>query len=216
LQAANSLDEEFIYCKHDGSLRRGFEIVTHPATIQHHMQTFPWSAITKKALELGYSSHKAVTCGLHVHISKVAFGDDWQTQDASLAKFLWLFERFWGQIFLFSRRDMEQLNHYAAKYHKRDYEKADDLLYKAKRAGRFYAVNLQNSNTVEVRVFRGTLKVDTIKASIQFCELFRHIAADYSLHYVQRITWNKIISLAQKLGYSEFVTYCAERGIVEN
>ena len=34
-------------------------------------------------------------------------------------------------------------------------------------AGRYTAVNLTNSDTVEIRMFRGTLKLNTLKATLQ-------------------------------------------------
>ena len=33
-------------------------------------------------------------------------------------------------------------------------------------AGRYTAVNLTNSDTVEIRMFRGTLKLNTLKATL--------------------------------------------------
>lgn len=61
-------EEEHIYCKHDGSLNEGFEIVTHPMTLDYHLNHVPWAAVLAKAKELGYRSHQSGTCGLHVHV----------------------------------------------------------------------------------------------------------------------------------------------------
>ena len=41
LNLANG-DWELIYCKHDGSLDDGFEVVTHPMTLKFHQKTMPW------------------------------------------------------------------------------------------------------------------------------------------------------------------------------
>ena len=47
-----------IYLKHDGSLSSdGFEIVTHPATLEYHMNTMPWDNICRTALDYDYRSH---------------------------------------------------------------------------------------------------------------------------------------------------------------
>ena len=40
LQIANT-GEERAYCKHDGSLEDGFEIVTHPMTLAYHQESMP-------------------------------------------------------------------------------------------------------------------------------------------------------------------------------
>lgn len=67
-------EQELIYCKHDGSLDDGFEIVTHPMSLDWHLHQMPWEAILNKAVQMGYLSHRANTCGLHVHVSRDAFG----------------------------------------------------------------------------------------------------------------------------------------------
>lgn len=44
LDIANCVEEK-IYCKHDGSLHDGFEIVSHPMTLEYH-ETMNWKTIT--------------------------------------------------------------------------------------------------------------------------------------------------------------------------
>ena len=60
-------ERDFYYCKHDGSLDDGFEIVSHPATAEYHLTQLPWKAVMAEAVSLGYRSHQACTCGLHIH-----------------------------------------------------------------------------------------------------------------------------------------------------
>jgi len=36
------------YCKHDGSLNDGFEIVTHPMTLDYHLHRMPWEELLEK------------------------------------------------------------------------------------------------------------------------------------------------------------------------
>ena len=67
--------EERAYCKHDGSLDEGFEIVSHPMTLDYHCRHMPWKEVLDKARSLGYRSHQAGTCGLHVHVNRTAFGN---------------------------------------------------------------------------------------------------------------------------------------------
>ena len=73
LNAVNG-EGELVYCKHDGSLDDGFEIVTHPMTLAFHQTRMPWRIILQEAIDMGYSSHQACTCGLHVHVNRDAFG----------------------------------------------------------------------------------------------------------------------------------------------
>ena len=49
-----------IYCKHDGSLNEGFEIVSHPMTLDYHKDEMNWPQIFEKALGMGkkYSNYR--------------------------------------------------------------------------------------------------------------------------------------------------------------
>ena len=113
--AIGNQDAERVYCKHDGSLDDGFEIVSHPATLVCHMQDFPWEQMMKKAVQLGYCSHQVGTCGLHVHISRKAFGASTLEQEASIARLLFFVEKNWNELLKFSRRTNRQLERWAAR-----------------------------------------------------------------------------------------------------
>ena len=85
LEIANA-ESERIYCKHDGSLNDGFEVVSHPMTLDYHMKTMPWQAVLEKARQLDYRSHQAKTCGLHIHVNRTAFGDNIAEQEEVIAR----------------------------------------------------------------------------------------------------------------------------------
>lgn len=53
----------------------------------------PWEHLCGAALSMGYVSHQASTCGLHVHISRQAFGKTEQSQDTAIARVLYFFEK---------------------------------------------------------------------------------------------------------------------------
>lgn len=56
LDIANSLDER-LYCKHDGSINEGFEIVSHPMSLDYHIHDMNWPDILDKAVNMNYRSH---------------------------------------------------------------------------------------------------------------------------------------------------------------
>lgn len=125
LNIANS-GRELIYCKHDGSLNDGFEIVTHPMTLDFHENNMPWAEIMEEAKKMGYLSHQAETCGLHVHVNRTTFGNTESEQEAAIARVLYFFEKFWEELLKFSRRTQRQLDHWAARYGYK--EKPKDIL----------------------------------------------------------------------------------------
>ena len=80
---------EHIYIKSDGSIEDGFEIVTHPMTIDYHMNTMPWADVLDEAVYLGYKSHMTSTCGLHVHVNRDAFGETRDDKPHKLYHEIW-------------------------------------------------------------------------------------------------------------------------------
>ena len=60
----------FTYCKHDGSLTNGIELVSHPATLEYLMERKEiFREVFNEMIDRGYTSHDNGHCGLHVHIS---------------------------------------------------------------------------------------------------------------------------------------------------
>ncbi len=101
---------ENLYIKRDGSLDCGMELVTHPMSPDYHMKKMPWGEILEEARSMGYKSHMAHTCGLHIHISRRAFGCGYHEQETAIARLIFFVEKFWPEMLRFSRRTQAQLN----------------------------------------------------------------------------------------------------------
>jgi hypothetical protein len=74
-----------VYCKHDGSLNNGFEIVTHPMSfgyVKNHAEPL-WDSLSRLRRK-GFRAWTTSTCGLHIHVSRNAF-----LSEAHLHKFMW-------------------------------------------------------------------------------------------------------------------------------
>ena len=52
LSQANVGFTERLYCKHDGSLGNGFELVTHPMSLEYHQEEMPWPEVLRTARSL--------------------------------------------------------------------------------------------------------------------------------------------------------------------
>ena len=208
-----------IYLKHDGSLScDGFEIVTHPATLEYHMNNLPWYDIISAARDYDYTSHDAGTCGLHIHASRSLFGADRTTQDLNIAKIILLIDFWWEQYIVpFSRRNYDQLNDWAKKPNAyiMASDSEHDAICKAKQSGeydRYKAVNLKNRHTVEFRFFRGTLRRDTIIASIQFIDTLIKYVSSVQLADLWDKTFNDVFGNTQ---YAELKDYLQKRKILD-
>lgn len=174
---------EYIYCKEDGSLcELGVELVTHPLHESFAYDWDAWDKIRRLALDNGMRSHDAESsCGLHMHINRSFFGEG-IAQDYNLAKLLYIFEHYFDELVKFSRRKRSQLEW--CRETDEDFNEHDDddvICCKINSASRdrYQAVNLRNSSTVEIRLWRGTLKVSTIKVTIDFTQaLARYVVAN--------------------------------------
>ena len=212
LNIANANGEN-LYIKTDGSLDEGLELVTHPMTLEYHLNAMPWAEILRKAQEMDYLSHAAGTCGLHVHISRLAFGCTYEQQEAAIARLLYFVEKFWAELLRFSRRTQSQMNRWAARYGMK-LTPTDQMCHaKNSCAGRYTAINLTNSDTVEIRMFRGTLKLNTLQATLQMVNHLCEVAVSLSDSEVQDMSWFDFLDSVHE---SELIQYLKERRLYVN
>ncbi len=200
-----------IYIKHDGSLDDGMEIVTHPMTLDFHKEKMPWEELCKEALQSGYYSHQAETCGLHVHVNRNSFGDTQVLQELAIARVLYFVETHWNELLRFSRRTQRQLNKWAARSGRKDSPKEVMDCAKHNGAGRYTCVNLTNYSTIEFRIFRGTLKVNTILATLELVHIICDLAISMSDEEFQAMTWTGFVAAIPTDVYPELVQYLKER-----
>ena len=214
LRIANEGGQRHLYCKHDGSLNEGFELVSHPMSLAYHQEKMPWAKVLRRAAGQGYTSHQAGTCGLHVHVSRSAFGRTEAEQDGAIARVLYFFEKNWEELLKFSRRTQRQLDRWAARYGYK--EQPREILEHAKKgchAGRYTCVNLQNSDTIEFRIFRGTLKYNTFIATLQMVDRICDVALFLSDEEIKAMSWSTFVAGCQA---PELVQYLKERRLYVN
>lgn len=133
------------YLKADGSIVRGFEIVTHPHTLNAYHNHFDWSFLDW-ASSNGGLSWRTDTCGLHVHISRSSF-----RSLVHQALFTYLIQNNEEQMVRLAGR----------RTHWAKFGEGDAPVLKKVKVGqawdRYQAVNMLNVSTVEVRIFKGSL-----------------------------------------------------------
>lgn len=205
-------DGEHIYVKGDGSLDDGFEIVTHPMSLNYH-KDFCWKEIMAKAISLGYRSHQTSTCGLHVHVNRSCFGDTQEEQELVISHILFFVEKHWAELLKFSRRSEYSINRWAGRY---GYEKTgQEILDKAKKGnlGRYAAVNLMNYATVEFRLFRGSLKYTTLIAALELVDKICDVAMNMTEEEISKLSWSEFVSSVEA---PELIQYLKERRLYIN
>lgn len=205
-----------IYIKEDASLDNGMEIVTYPMTLNYHIQKMPWKSLLERSLELDYVSHQTDTCGLHIHVNRTSFSDSISFQDECIARILYIVERFWQELLKFSRRTESQLKRWANRYGYKD--SPAEILDTAKSSciGRYTCVNLSNHDTIEFRIFKGTLKYNTLIATLQLVEEICNVAFSMSDEEVSDLGWCNFMEQISNSKYPELIAYLKERRLYIN
>lgn len=161
-----------IHLEHDGSLGDyGIEIVSNPMTIDYFKKV-DWAKLLKLCQESGYYSHDAnSSCGLHIHISRSVFGKDEKSQELAIKKLVNFVNNFFDDFVKLSRRNSTQVNDWCGKYYDNytgvaNSKRLIDRFNKGSHGDRYFAVNLTNDDTIEFRLFRGTLNLASFLASV--------------------------------------------------
>ena len=170
---ARGRDGGLLYAKTDGSVR-GFEMVSHPMTMQWAVENFPW-AVVDELIAAG-ASVITESNGLHIHVSRSGFKDEAHT-------YRWL--KFWyrnsQEIVRIAGRSGAEWGRFsadAASLHGRHLKarakarhngsrEGDDESYRAAGA-RYNALNLQNPHTIEARIFASPRSSEDLKTKFQF------------------------------------------------
>ena len=211
---ANS-DEENLYIKSDSSLNDGMELVSHPCSLLYHRTELPWADVMKRAVRMYYRSHNTNTCGLHVHIGRAELGDTVEEQEEVISRIMFFFESHWNEMTKFSRRSEFALERWASRYGYKD--KPKEILEDAKKQnkGRYTGVNIQNTHTIEIRIFRGTLKYNTFIATLEMVDAICENAVRLNDDGIQKQSWNDFV-LSINPDYTELIRYLKEKRLYVN
>jgi hypothetical protein len=179
-----------IYLKEDGSLENGFEIVTHPHSLDEFQKSVNWGFLSELS-NSNFRSWDTGTCGFHVHISRSAFDDD-----NHLIRFTKLIYDNKNAVRTLAGRSSDY-----ARFNDSAKEGGAGLIRKIKNGvtsdGHFGAVSTQtyDEKTVEVRVFRGSLRKERVLANIEFCHAVVEHTRNMKISPKDRpMSWTKFIS----------------------
>lgn len=204
-------EDELYYC-HDGSLSdMGIEIITMPHTPEAFWE-IRWKEILETCMSHGYTSHENGKCGLHIHFSRLWFGEEDEEQAEPIQNLIRLYEWRYSDFLKASRRG--STSHWAEPYlggssSVPTKEESSDLFKKYNKSyhsDRYRTINLTNEDTIEFRLGRGTLKYESFRAWIDL-----HIAI---VRNCMRITDDTVQDLSEwfKGIEPETVEYLHSRG----
>jgi hypothetical protein len=195
------------YMKDDGSLNDGFEVVTHPHTLEQYQTNFNWDFIARLKDD-GFRSWNTDTCGLHVHVSRTAFGEgeiDWNSPIKERDRLILrkqAHELRFMKLIYDNQRQVERIagrsnNHFATFSDKG--RLMDKVKFGTQNNVRYSAINTDNDATLEVRVFKGSLRKERVLSALEF------VAA--SVEYTRDL---KVTSQNQALSWLRFTAYVSD------
>lgn len=167
--------------KSDGSIRHGFEVVTCPATIDIHLDEFD-----KFFKDIPEELQIAPNVGMHIHVSK---------------KPLSLFTI--GKLTAFMNREINKrfiefvAGRNSNSYCRLDSKRTVTFPWTNKSSERYNTLNLNNSQTIEFRIFSTPLTYDDFASKIQFCKAL----VDYAMPA------NLALPISEITNYANFIKW---------
>lgn len=182
-----------VYCKHDGSLDAGFEVVTHPCTPEY-MLNLPWANWCDQVLDEGYDNRSGV--GIHIHVSRKHF-----TGRSAIGRLVRFFYDNYDDMCKFAARSESSAKEWA-NYAPIDEEFTDEECYDVSTDYKYYAVNVLHNASIEIRIFATAYQPKTIKAYIQMVDVLSDLANGEYCDF----TFANIRKEAENRGYAEMVS----------
>ncbi len=155
----------YAYCKSDGSIDGrdgsgdGIEIVSYPMTLNAHRINARWKEIFSYLSSNGFKSHNTKECGFHVHVSRDKFT---MCEQNKVGLIVYLNKKNCEKV---GRREMGHFCKYVEKKKTRMNKSGTGDL---DNGDRYEAINWTNPDTFEFRFPKGTLKVETMYATLEF------------------------------------------------
>jgi hypothetical protein len=202
------------YClmEEDGSLTNGFEMVTAYTGLDVHKAQLQYF----KNKTAGLTSHNTSTCGLHVHVCKSSMTT---LHGAKLVLFINdpANIKLVGDIARRTDASYSQI-----KNKKDDKHWLKDSVHSSKdrdeqlrrmNSDRYEALNFKNEKTIEFRLFKGTLKYETMIACLEFSFACWHFTASASASELTTGKFLEFICMPEHRKDTRFLrAYLKEKG----
>ncbi len=154
--------------KRDGSLQEGFELISQPFSLTWLAENMGnLAALLRKMASVGFNSYDTGTCGMHIHVNRNSFISPLHQ---------WRFWLFFMENYKFfhvlSKRDHASSAKYAG-YYATPRKNLGIRIQNVPREAHHEAIEMQHKNSIEVRIFRGTLNYKTIVNEILLVNAIR-------------------------------------------
>ena len=187
MNGSDTDDENLIYSTSDSTVQ--IELDTMPCSLEYH-KTLNYKQMFEYLDKQGYKGHDANSAGLHIHADRKYLGKTELMQQLTIAKILYILEKFNDEICVIARRN----NSYSEFVgNGKDESSIVDLYGKYKNKGKRAALNLQHPETIEFRCFRSTLKYETFILTLEFVQDIIDYAKSINIEETEFIQWNDLL-----------------------
>ena len=148
---------DYVHFETDTSLPPGgIEMISVPCSLRYHRNVSNLKDILFRISEAYYGSNDVINCGFHVHLDRAFFTDP--IQFAKLDIVINNAKEFWYKV---ARRD----NSSYVSYKEKSKNYAGNNVGSDHR--HYSSVNFENSDTIEIRIAKGSLKYSTIVGTLE-------------------------------------------------
>jgi hypothetical protein len=176
-----------IYLKSDSSISgQGYEIVSHPLSFNYWQDNMQHFYDTLEELRTTYNARSwdSDSCGIHIHISRNGF-----KSGAHMHRWINFIYKNVEDVTKYAGRGNNRYAQYGDVYkhdkYGRPYFTLKDKITNGGFTERYSAVNTQNQNTLELRVFRGTTNSNGVRATLEFAHASVEYTRDMSISDVK-------------------------------
>lgn len=189
----NNFSDQMFYLKADGSLNDyGVEIVSHPMTYEYIMNNTDWYKVFRY-MEKHYMND-IDNCGLHFHLDRNYLNDN----DITLIDYI--VNNFSEYFSAYGGRDFDECTEYCKKVNK----KSDDWGRLAYDESRYQAVNLTNTDTVELRFCKATDDFETFINRVKMIFAIVAFAKKHDLEKMQKLNLDQFKEIFTKFMNDNF------------
>ena len=196
---------KYFYLKHDGTIK-GFELVSHPMTLSYIHENAEFKKVLEWLKKEGFTSYQSGNCGLHVHLNKSFLS----YKDVNKLRLFFSINQL--ELAVFSKR--QGMNGGYCRYETfniKNFLKNVNNCNRQPQENKYYAfrTNPMGKNTVEMRIFRGTLDIERFIATLQFCDALAHYSKEVSIMSIRsKSSWNNFLMWSKKTcRYNHFINY---------
>lgn len=152
--------EKYFHIEEDGSLNNGVEFISQPLSPNVVYEIIPKMTRFLKSANFDVDS----SCGGHIHITKNNFT---KSRMVDILQFMELNKDF---IFDYSQRDINKFNRWSP-FFNTNLGNLENIALDNVYSDRYHVINFNNYDTIEFRLFKGTLSYRNIFANIELIKL---------------------------------------------